>query len=206
LLRHLENRRVSCDDKLRRALDDDFERTTERVERALLHFEASVLDDDPSYAVVAGELVTRHAAALVEAMNTLSNSGDRLEVHTARIAAKRLRYLLEVLGPDRFDSTRAIDALKQLQNDLGEVHDAQVFGSEIATLIASLLAERVLPSVRGKSNARGGDRGRSDPIPGLKMLARRLRRIEQATFKRIERSWDDETVRQLAPVGDSSIA
>jgi CHAD domain-containing protein len=197
LLRHLEREKVSRDGYLRRALDDRFERGTERVEAALLHFEASVLDDGPSYASVAGELVTRHASALVAAMNTLSTSGDRLDVHTARIAAKRLRYLLEILGPNWSHSTGVVETLKQLQNDLGEVHDAQIFGSEIATLIDSLGADRALSREGTDKNHRNGDGRRGDPIPGLRMLARRLRRHEQAAFKRVGRSWDADSLLQL---------
>jgi len=197
LLRHLERDKISRDGKLRRALDDRFASATERVEAALLHFQASVHHDGPSYAAVAGELVTRHTSTLVEAMKKVSTSSDRLEVHGARIAAKRLRYLLEVLGPHEVPFAGAIDALKHVQSDLGEIHDAQVFGSEIATLIDGLVAERVLARAKANGDAHGAKSARGDPIPGLRMLARRLRHHERAAFERVERSWDDDTVRQL---------
>jgi CHAD domain-containing protein len=199
LLRRLERDKISRDGKLRRALDDRFARATERVEAALLHFQASVHHDGPSYATVAGELVTRHTAALVDAMKKLSKSSDRLEVHTARIAAKRLRYLLEVLGPHQLPFAGAIEALKKVQSDLGEIHDAQVFGSEIATLIDGLLAERALARAKANGAAVGARTALHDPIPGLRMLARRLRHHERAAFKRVERSWDGDAARQLAP-------
>lgn len=49
------------------------------------------------------------------------------ELHDMRIACKRLRYLLEIFGP-AFDTDLApyIDAVKELQDVLGDIHDCDV--------------------------------------------------------------------------------
>src|SRR5205809_5047884 len=67
-------------------------------------------------------------------------------LHDMRIAAKRLRYLLELTAPC-FGSYAATGArrAKQLQDLLGEIHDCDVMlplvGEHLATLRASDAAE-----------------------------------------------------------------
>jgi CHAD domain-containing protein len=53
---------------------------------------------------------------------------DAVEVqHDARIAAKRLRYVLEIVGPCIGDAAKpARDAAKEIQSVLGDLHDCDV--------------------------------------------------------------------------------
>jgi CHAD domain-containing protein len=66
--------------------------------------------------------------------------------HDMRIAAKRLRYLLEIFAPclgDDADAARR--AAKQLQSVLGEIHDCDVMlpkVAHIASLVTLLRARR----------------------------------------------------------------
>jgi CYTH domain-containing protein len=52
-------------------------------------------------------------------------------IHRARIAAKRLRYLLDPFVGGVPDGGAVIDQLKALQDALGDVHDAHVFLAEL---------------------------------------------------------------------------
>ena len=66
------------------------------------------------------------------------------ELHDLRISAKRLRYTIElfahVLGPD---ANAAIGVVKDLQERLGDLHDADVRIALVADELESLAAEHV---------------------------------------------------------------
>jgi CHAD domain-containing protein len=68
--------------------------------------------------------------------------------HDMRIAAKRLRYVLEITGPCFGPQAKsARDAAKQLQGVLGDIHDCDVMlarGEGIESLCTLLRARREL--------------------------------------------------------------
>ena len=65
--------------------------------------------------------------------------------HNMRIAAKRLRYALEIFGPCIGEEARAArDAAKQLQSVLGDLHDCDLMLPKVEQIgsAAALLRER----------------------------------------------------------------
>jgi CHAD domain-containing protein len=87
----------------------------------------------------------RHSFAEVTAGLLLETSGDfalhcakiladpsKEPLHLTRISGKRLRYLLEPLVAALPDAADRVAELKVLQDLLGEIHDLQVFGQELA--------------------------------------------------------------------------
>jgi CYTH domain-containing protein len=81
----------------------------------------------------------RDAGAVLHAhLEAVRSLRDEDECHEARIAAKRLRYLLEPIGRLIPGADELVTRLKGLQDVLGDLHDAQVFGAEIETLAASV--------------------------------------------------------------------
>jgi len=175
LLDRLHAQKTACDSELRHVIDDEYDRTVECVERGLLHYTASVLEDEAPFAPAFACLVEQHMDGLAEALGRVGSLGDRTEAHAARIAAKRLRYLVEAVADDDPTVDRIIDDLKTLQDNLGELHDAQIFASEIAALEAdSLAAEPPAPEPR---------------IAGLRLLSRRLRRRETRAFTAFMSGW-----------------
>lgn len=66
-------------------------------------------------------------------------------VHAVRIAAKRLRYALEVTGELRLARTGAlVSSLKAMQDVLGDLHDLDVLRAEAACVRASLPPESIV--------------------------------------------------------------
>jgi hypothetical protein len=67
---------------------------------------------------------------------------DTQALHDMRIAAKRLRYVLELVHPcfGPYAKT-AIKHLKALQDVLGDIHDADVHLPEVAGMLDALVAE-----------------------------------------------------------------
>jgi len=187
LIKRLRDEKATCDAELRRVLDDAFDKTLRRVEKALSRYEARV-EGELSYAEVAGEIVERHLQSLESAMEAVSGLGDRAQAHAARIATKRLRYILEIVAPADSDQARAIVTLKELQDRLGELHDAQTFGSELASLIAERAAEKVSAAKSG-SNDESYTAPGVDPISGLEALLRKLREREKESFRLVVPVW-----------------
>jgi len=65
--------------------------------------------------------------------------------HNMRIAAKRLRYALEIVGPCIGEEAKAArDAAKQLQSVLGDLHDCDLMLPKVEQIdsAATLLRER----------------------------------------------------------------
>jgi CHAD domain-containing protein len=65
--------------------------------------------------------------------------------HDMRIAAKRLRYVLEVVGPCIGEEAKAArDAAKQLQSVLGDLHDCDLMLPKVDRIgsLAAILRDR----------------------------------------------------------------
>ena len=184
LIKRLRQEKLNCDADLRRVLDDEFDKTTRRFEKAMSRYEARV-EGELSYDEVANEIVGRHLDALSTAMGAVSSVNDRAQGHAARIAAKRLRYVLEIVAPSDSDQARAMVSLKELQDRLGELHDAQTLGSQLASLVAELSAAKA-ETTKPETN---GVAPRVDPVPGLQALLRLLRQREKESFRLMLPVW-----------------
>ena len=184
LIKRLRQEKLTCDADLRRVLDDEYEKAMRRVEKAMSRYEAHV-EGEESYEEVTNEIVSRHLEALTTAMADVSSVNDRAQAHAGRIAAKRLRYVLEIVAPNDSDQARAMVQLKELQDRLGELHDAQTLGSQLA----SLAAEWAAAKVDGGKAATNGAAPRVDPVPGLQALLRRLRQREKESFRLMLPVW-----------------
>ena len=184
LIKRLRREKLTCDADLRRVVDDEFDKATRRLEKAMARYEACV-EGELSYEEVASEIVARHLDALSTAMAAVSSVNDRAQGHAARIAAKRLRYVLEIVAPSDSDQARAMVSLKELQDRLGDLHDAQTLGSQLASLVAELSAAKA----DAAKPAANGAASRVDPVPGLQALLRRLRQREKESFRLMLPVW-----------------
>ncbi|MBL0275621.1 MAG: CHAD domain-containing protein [Anaeromyxobacter sp.] len=113
-------------------------------------------------------------AALREALRGVAGADDEAALHRARLEAKRLRYLLEPLrGATGADATSAVEALRGLQEVLGEWHDGLVAHRALEAALVEAAAER--------TRWRGRGAGDADLRPGLVALGRlAARRVEDA--------------------------
>ena len=80
-----------------------------------------------------------HASALRSELRTqvsaIRSSSDAREIHDARIAGKRLRYLLEAFREDSKEVGNAIRELRKMQDALGDHHDLDVLATTVRTLM-----------------------------------------------------------------------
>jgi CHAD domain-containing protein len=139
----------------------------------------------PTLAAAIGARLPGHLEALRQALDLVRTADDDAEAHAARIAAKRLRYLLEP-AEDVRGSKSLVKLLKSLQDDLGELHDAHLLGRRVQDAIMN-------------------DPGTE--AVGLEAVARRLASDRAEIFGRIDRRWlSDDTAIETLTRGVASVA
>jgi CHAD domain-containing protein len=111
-------------------------------------------------------------------------------LHDMRIAAKRLRYILEVTG-DCFGpyAGNAVKMVKELQDLLGEIHDCDVQLPEVAAFLEELMAEDV--ATAGESPKDVGKAPNRRAYAGLVALQVHLRARRNALFEQFLELWRD---------------
>jgi CHAD domain-containing protein len=113
----------------------------ERLHRRLGELEATLAPPpaDRTRAVEEGDRqIARRGRRLVEAIDRAGGLYLPDRLHAVRIAAKKLRYAIEVRQElARSRATRRIEALKRLQDGLGRMHDLEVLIEHIRVVQAA---------------------------------------------------------------------
>jgi CHAD domain-containing protein/CYTH domain-containing protein len=168
---------------------------------------------ETSFAAAAADRIRAQAAELRVHVEEVKDPSDVEKAHATRIAAKHLRYLLEPVTGDAHAAQALIDRLKDLQDVLGALHDAHVFGSQVAAALMASAAEQAgklsATVLEGDARRRSLRRVQRDPLrPGLLAIARRLRATADASFKAFAEGWAgdaaafwDEADRTAAALG-----
>jgi len=139
-----------------RALDGELQASADELTAAA--------PGNPRTRTVYAELIRSHAAELDAALRRVRTVDDEGFAHRARIAGKRLRYLLEPLLSDAA-ARGAVHRLVRLQDALGELHDACVLGARLQH-VHSVLAHRARERTTRAFDrvARGWLGGRTAPL------------------------------------------
>jgi CHAD domain-containing protein len=100
------------------------------------------LDPEGTLGDNAEQIVRVRLDELSSLMPKAADPKQVVALHDMRIAAKRLRYVLEVTG-SAFGpyATSAVKLVKDLQDLLGEIHDCDVQLPEVAAFLEELMAE-----------------------------------------------------------------
>ena len=133
-------------------------------------------------------------AELAGALGAVRSPADGEAAHEARIAAKRLRYLLEPLRDELSAAETPVAELKALQDALGLWHDCQVLTSTIADTAAGAAAARVrlrfaLAADLGSADPEVRSADRLAAPGGLLLLVDRLRAEQRAQFESVDSGW-----------------
>jgi hypothetical protein len=129
------------------------------------------------------------------------------ELHDMRIAAKRLRYVLEMtapaLGPAAEEGAK--DA-KKLQDVLGEIHDCDEFEPRVEAHIARLRAEdtaavRAAATPQSKDLEPGAARDAPNRLHyrGLETLGTYIRARREVLYSQFLREWERVERDRLSP-------
>jgi CHAD domain-containing protein/CYTH domain-containing protein len=182
----------------RAAVSERFERVFEPLRDSLSHYTLRVSvdggPDEPRFAPVLAALLRQHAEALRALLNSLAGPSEADLVHRARIAGKRLRYLLEPIARIADGAAPLIGRLKSMQDALGDVNDANLLARRLAAALERSAAEQAralthsVLEAEDEGAALRRARGR-DARPGLLALARLVRRDAEEAFGRVRDSW-----------------
>jgi CHAD domain-containing protein len=118
-----------------------------------------------------------HTLLLMEALDDIETVADRRRCHEARIAAKRLRYLLEPAAPCVRGGQATVEKLRALQNALGSVHDLQILMLRVEETL-----QRTVASESAESPARPTD---------ILAIEKRLEGDADRSFKPVRDGWLD---------------
>jgi hypothetical protein len=156
------------------------------------------LDPDGTLADNAERIVRVRLDELCGFMPKAADPDEITALHDMRIAAKRLRYILEITGPcfGPYAKT-ATKMTKELQDLLGEIHDCDVQVPE-----TEQFAERLLAADAAALHEAAGDAHDLDPTllkeaphardhAGLVALRAHLRARRLVLFERFLELWGD---------------
>ena len=178
-LDHLEARRLVADRRLQDLVDHRFPRLARRLRRRLeayrLRIEADPRRRRNEAAAVLGSRLRLLAGDLECRLDAVRSIDDVRPAHRARLAAKRLRYVLEPIRGEVEGVEPVIERLRALQDVLGALHDSQTHGADLRRALARA--------------SRGPEEAFDDPRPGLLALGRRLERQGAQAFGRLAAEW-----------------
>ena len=148
------------------------------------------------FARLVADLVREQTYELEQHLRNVETIEDQEEAHEARIAGKRVRYLLEPLALTVPLAAELVGRLKEIQDLLGDMHDADVAAHLIASGMEDAGQERGRRVAESLRSARSGldttvirRERRLDPMPGLLALAQRVQARREAAWTTLERDW-----------------
>jgi CHAD domain-containing protein len=165
----------------------------------------------PTMAQVTRETLAAHADRFARAVDRVESHDDATRIHRVRIAAKRLRYLLEAI--DDASATSLVERLTTLQDVLGASHDMHGIVHRIVQELGKVGARDArLAALRAMHADEDTDeRPRLATLrPGLIALATRARANERETYGSFRDEWSDErvtsAVAQIKALGDDLVS
>ncbi len=147
------------------------------------------LKDEESFLAVTGGLVAEKAARLKESLEAVSSAEAGEKLHRARIAAKRLRYLLDPISAEVRDARALVRSMKSLQDVLGALQDTRVLSESIASELERAAVSEA-HRLRDLALREGAGPASSAPAdPGLLALLRAQRERRDREYRALSRSW-----------------
>ena len=147
----------------------------------------------PMSAVFA-EAIREGTRRMGAALARIEGADKAEDVHRARIAAKRLRYLLEPLGEEH-GVAEAVRQLRSLQRQLGDARDAHRIGTRLIREIGEYAARSARGRALRTSGVVPGDDGEPDRPLGsrsaLTELARRAQAARESAYGEYTAHWKE---------------
>jgi len=195
LIERIEQRRVKDQERCLAEVHRSFSAATRKLRKGLLAYRQTVGTEPTATDVPFAGVV--HAAALEQArqldqlLGAVHKSDDEA-AHRARIAGKRLRYVLEPVVAAWPGGGALIERLKAIQDLLGELHDLQELEAHVRTAVGAAAAERaeqLLDAALTDAQPVGRQPRRRGRHSGLVAIGQRMRLRQTALFAELQREW-----------------
>jgi hypothetical protein len=157
--------------------------------------DANGVDPHVSLTENAARMIEARLAAMLAYERFLAQPDRVYELHQMRIAAKRLRYTLEIFQ-DLYKSAKevasvyknALEEIRGLQDHLGEIHDADVLVPQLTEHLAGLLSAGYGTDKKGEPVV-GVHRVDFDACRGLLTLCTQTRAARDARYGQLLDHW-----------------
>ena len=163
-----------------------------RLERVTVRKHLGKPEAGPVFGEALAAETRRSAAELIAGLSRIQGIDDMQRCHDARVAGKRLRYLVEP-ARDYVPGARAlVKRCKRLQDVLGDLNDAHVQREELGGALELAAAERARQLhelARGAQEESLRREARRSERSGLLELTRRAQARMDAHFRRLEEEW-----------------
>lgn len=195
-LARLEACRQRADRRLAQQVAHRLARLEARFRRRLERYRLRI-ERDPSRrrheaAAVLGSRIRKFGGDLECRLGAVRTMIDEAPAHRARIAAKRLCYLLEPIRTEVDGVEPLIGKLRDLQDALGELRDSR---TQRVVMLRDLdkagreHERRLDAAIHDMSESADAGEDADDPRPGLLALAERLEEREAEAFARLRADW-----------------
>ena len=147
---------------------------------------------EPGLGLVAREALLTHAQRLDDLLGAIHAGDDQAAIHRARIAAKRLRYILEPVAELLPSGVNLRLDLKSLQDLLGELCDAHVLEVAVLQAVEAAGAERAkrqFETALADGAGAGLRSARRRETRGLLAVVHRLQQRRLTAFAKLETTW-----------------
>lgn len=166
------------------------ERRIRRRLAAAAHNPWGATESRPTFADALADLITAEVASLDSALDAIIGPKDRPTVHQARIHAKRVRYLLELITGEFGAAASAVSRLKKLQDVLGNLHDVLIGEKASAAACEDAAAEHARQlSTLAVEQAEERERRRvrrRNPVDGLLAISGLYRTAQEEHYEAYE--------------------
>jgi CHAD domain-containing protein len=197
LLRRVSDRQREAEATFRARIAHDFTATVETLGDDLAVFTRRVDLRDatrpPTLAEAAAPRLLREATALGERLAAVQSIQDQAVAHAARLAGKRLRYVLEPIADGVAGAPALVKRLRNLQDTIGEMHDVHVMAEDVIEAAERAAAEQTRRVATALLEGEGDDAARRelarDPRPGLLAIAAQLRARGESAFAELQHRW-----------------
>jgi len=177
---------------VREAYQQFFDRIVPRLEVVTIETHLRLGARPASFGEALAERARAHAGEVTTLLARIGSVEDAAGGHAARVACKRLRYLVEPVR-DHVESARnLVKRCKRLQDLLGDLNDAHVQRDELGTAIEAAAAERARrlhDLARSADDAGLGREARRSERAGLVELTRRAQARMMAIHGQLEADW-----------------
>lgn len=192
MLRRVAWARKKADRRLKGILRSTFPGVRRRLKRELRSYRLTVrLDRAPaghSAARTIGCQIQQIAGDLEGRLAAIHSISQGEAAHAARIRVKRLRYILEPLHGRMEIVAHLGSSLRELQDTLGDLSDAEIYGEQLADARREAKREQV-ERLSGRGRGKNKLKEYEDPRPGLVELSRRLVERKARAFANLEATW-----------------